>query len=159
MAGSTPASLTAEPQPGPAGLARGRARFTPGREAWRRFRKHKLAMASSVVLGLIVLAVLFGPLVWRVPINEIDFAAKLQGPSWAHPFGTDDLVELAPLVIVEDGRVAGAIDGEGRSYRAPRVILTTGTFLKGVIHRGEERIPAASSACFRRSAKALVSVA
>ena len=25
---------------------------------------------------------------------------------------------------------------------APRVVLTTGTFLKGVIHRGEERIPA-----------------
>jgi ABC-type dipeptide/oligopeptide/nickel transport system permease subunit len=31
------------------------------------------------------------PVLWRVPINEIDFAAKLQGPSWAHPLGTDDL--------------------------------------------------------------------
>jgi tRNA uridine 5-carboxymethylaminomethyl modification enzyme len=45
-------------------------------------------------------------------------------------------------LIVEDGRVAGAVDAEGRTYRAGRVVLTTGTFLKGVIHRGEERIPA-----------------
>jgi tRNA uridine 5-carboxymethylaminomethyl modification enzyme len=50
-------------------------------------------------------------------------------------------------LIVEDGpngqaKIAGAIDGAGRSYRAPRVILTTGTFLKGVIHLGETRIPA-----------------
>jgi ABC-type dipeptide/oligopeptide/nickel transport system permease subunit len=48
-------------------------------------------MASSVVLLLIVAAILLGPLVWRLPINEIDFAAKLEGPSWAHPLGTDDL--------------------------------------------------------------------
>jgi tRNA uridine 5-carboxymethylaminomethyl modification enzyme len=38
--------------------------------------------------------------------------------------------------------VAGVIDGEGGSYRASRVVLTTGTFLKGVIHQGETRIPA-----------------
>ena len=25
---------------------------------------------------------------------DIDFAAKLQGPSWAHPLGTDDLLNL-----------------------------------------------------------------
>jgi tRNA uridine 5-carboxymethylaminomethyl modification enzyme len=45
-------------------------------------------------------------------------------------------------LLVEDGRVAGAIDAQGTIYRAGGVVLTTGTFLKGVIHRGEERIPA-----------------
>ncbi|KPP82001.1 MAG: tRNA uridine 5-carboxymethylaminomethyl modification enzyme GidA [Oceanicaulis sp. HLUCCA04] len=45
-------------------------------------------------------------------------------------------------LIVEQGRCAGVIDGDGRSYRAGAVVLTTGTFLKGVIHRGDERIPA-----------------
>ncbi|MBE7218448.1 MAG: tRNA uridine-5-carboxymethylaminomethyl(34) synthesis enzyme MnmG, partial [Caulobacteraceae bacterium] len=45
-------------------------------------------------------------------------------------------------VLVADGRVAGVVDAEGRAYRAGRVVLTTGTFLKGVILRGEERIPA-----------------
>jgi tRNA uridine 5-carboxymethylaminomethyl modification enzyme len=54
----------------------------------------------------------------------------------------DIIAAAAEDLIVEDGKVAGAVDGEGRPYRAPRVILTTGTFLKGVIHRGEDRIPA-----------------
>ena len=45
-------------------------------------------------------------------------------------------------LIVENGRCCGVIDGEGRAYRAGAVVLTTGTFLKGVIHRGHERIPA-----------------
>jgi peptide/nickel transport system permease protein len=112
MAGSTPASLTAE-RPAPAGSAavapRKKARFSPGQEAWRRFRRHKLAMASSVILGLIVLAVLLGPLVWRVPINEIDFASKLDGPSWAHPFGTDDLGQDILARLLYGGRISLAV--------------------------------------------------
>src|SRR5262249_12720954 len=40
------------------------------------------------------------------------------------------------------GRVAGVRTLEGVEYRAPRVVLTTGTFLKGVIHIGAQRIPA-----------------
>ena len=112
MAGSTPASLTAE-RPAPAGIAavapRKKARFSPGQEAWRRFRRHKLAMASSVILGLIVLAVLLGPLVWRVPINEIDFASKLDGPSWAHPLGTDDLGQDILARLLYGGRISLAV--------------------------------------------------
>lgn len=112
MAGSTPASLTAE-RPAPAGIAavgpRKKARFSPGQEAWRRFRRHKLAMASSVILGLIVVAVLLGPLIWRVPINEIDFASKLDGPSWAHPFGTDDLGQDILARLLYGGRISLAV--------------------------------------------------
>ncbi len=46
--------------------------------------------------------------------------------------GVDDL-------IVEDEKVAGVITAEGDCYRAAAVVLTTGTFLDGVIHIGEER--------------------
>jgi tRNA uridine 5-carboxymethylaminomethyl modification enzyme len=45
-------------------------------------------------------------------------------------------------LLVEDGHVAGVRTLEGGEYRAPRVVLTTGTFLKGVIHIGAQRIPA-----------------
>jgi tRNA uridine 5-carboxymethylaminomethyl modification enzyme len=45
-------------------------------------------------------------------------------------------------LIIDKGRCCGVVDGEGRAYRAGAVVLTTGTFLKGVIHRGHERIPA-----------------
>ncbi|WP_395673766.1 tRNA uridine-5-carboxymethylaminomethyl(34) synthesis enzyme MnmG [Phenylobacterium sp.] len=58
---------------------------------------------------------------------------------------TPNLTIVADAVedlLVETGRVAGAVGASGATYRAGRVVLTTGTFLKGVIHRGEERIPA-----------------
>ena len=45
-------------------------------------------------------------------------------------------------LLVEDGRVVGVADDRSRSWRAGRVVLTTGTFLKGVIHLGDKRIPA-----------------
>lgn len=45
-------------------------------------------------------------------------------------------------LIVIDGACAGVIDADGREWPAGAVVLTTGTFLKGVIHRGAERIPA-----------------
>jgi tRNA uridine 5-carboxymethylaminomethyl modification enzyme len=45
-------------------------------------------------------------------------------------------------LIVEHGRVAGVIGLSGQSWRAGAVVVTTGTFLKGLIHLGEKRIPA-----------------
>lgn len=45
-------------------------------------------------------------------------------------------------LIVEDNRVHGVIDAVGHRYLAGSVVLTTGTFLKGLIHLGEKRIPA-----------------
>ena len=45
-------------------------------------------------------------------------------------------------LVVEDGVLTGVIGGTGTVYAAPKVVLTTGTFLKGVIHLGEKRVPA-----------------
>lgn len=45
-------------------------------------------------------------------------------------------------LIVENGRVSGVILADGRRLGAGAVVLTTGTFLNGLIHRGEEKIPA-----------------
>jgi tRNA uridine 5-carboxymethylaminomethyl modification enzyme len=50
--------------------------------------------------------------------------------------------EAVEDLMVTDGRVVGVLGASGEAYAAPRVVLTTGTFLKGVIHRGDERIPA-----------------
>jgi len=47
------------------------------------------------------------------------------------------------LILGDDGtRVTGIRTGDGRSYRAAAVIITTGTFLRGLIHVGDQRIPA-----------------
>lgn len=56
--------------------------------------------------------------------------------------GLDIIAEAVEDLIVEDGVLAGVIGASGVLYRAPRVVLTTGTFLKGVIHLGSQRIPA-----------------
>ena len=45
-------------------------------------------------------------------------------------------------LIVTQGRVAGVITGAGQQLEAAAVVLTTGTFLNGLIHMGEQQIPA-----------------
>ena len=49
--------------------------------------------------------------------------------------------EVADLTVV-DGRVAGVVLGDGRAFAAAAVVITTGTFLRGLIHIGDTRIPA-----------------
>ncbi|HEY9549672.1 MAG TPA: FAD-dependent oxidoreductase, partial [Kiloniellaceae bacterium] len=62
------------------------------------------------------------------------------------------LAEQANLAVVEaaiedllvdaGGRCTGAVTADGGKIRAAAVVLTTGTFLRGLIHIGEDRIPA-----------------
>jgi peptide/nickel transport system permease protein len=144
MAGSTLVSPTASPLPEAIG---GVERASPAGEVWRRFCRHKLAVASAAIFALMVLAVAFGPLLWRVPINDIDFGAHLEGPSWDHPFGTDDLGQdvlarmlyggrislavglAAMLVAVIVGTAIGAIAGMSRGSIDAVLVWVTDLFL------------------------------
>jgi len=45
-------------------------------------------------------------------------------------------------LIVENNKCCGVILSDGTAIRAGAVVLTTGTFLNGLIHRGKEKIPA-----------------
>ncbi len=56
--------------------------------------------------------------------------------------GLDLKQGMAVSLIVEDDHVAGITDHFGVSYRAKTVVLTTGTFLNGLIHIGETNFPA-----------------
>ncbi len=56
--------------------------------------------------------------------------------------GLEIIADAVEDLCVEDGRVVGVIGASGRAYGAAAVVLTTGTFLKGVIWRGDERTPA-----------------
>lgn len=144
MDGSIPASATAEL------TAQTRAKaqqFSPWLDAWRRFRRHRLALLSTIILAVIVLSVLFMPLVYKVPINEIDFTARLKSPSLAHPFGTDDLGQdllarmlyggrislavafAAMLVAIVVGTIVGAIAGMARGWVGPALMWLTDLFL------------------------------
>jgi peptide/nickel transport system permease protein len=129
MAGSTPASLSAEaPATVVAAAQLRKARsISPALETWRRFRRHVLAVTGAVVLLIMVLAVLVGPYVWPVAINDIDFAAKLQGPSFAHPLGTDDLGQDLLARMMYGGRISLAV-----GFAAMLVALTVGVLVGAV---------------------------
>jgi tRNA uridine 5-carboxymethylaminomethyl modification enzyme len=45
-------------------------------------------------------------------------------------------------LLLESGVVAGVVTEDGRQYRCGRVVITTGTFLRGCIHMGEKNWPA-----------------
>src|SRR4051794_41918891 len=113
MAGLTLASPSAE-----------RRVYSPWRETWRRYSRHKLAVVSAFLLLVLILAVVVGPFVWRVKIDDIDIVAGMQGPSLAHPFGTDDLGQDILARMIYGG---GVSLGGGA---APRV--GSGLFLGGV---------------------------
>ncbi len=51
-----------------------------------------------------------------------------------------DMLEatVEDLVLDREGRVSGIVIGTGETVSAPRVVLTTGTFLRGLIHIGSE---------------------
>jgi len=112
MAGLTLASPSAERRPA----------WSPWRETWRRYRRHKLAVVSAVLLLVLIVAVVFGPFVWRVSINDIDFNARLEGPSLAHPFGTDDLGQDILARMIYGGRISLAV---GLAAMAVSVIIGT----------------------------------
>jgi peptide/nickel transport system permease protein len=104
-------------------------------------------VASAALLGLIILTVGLGPLWWEVPINDIDFTARLAGPSWQHPFGTDDLGQdlfarllyggrislavglAAMLVAVIVGTIIGALAGISRGSVDAALMWLTDLFL------------------------------
>lgn len=121
MAGSIPASPIAEPAAGPPPSASLRA------EAWRRFRRHRLALLGGLVLGALVLVVVAGPLVYRTPIDAIDFKAKLRGPTPAHPLGTDDLGQDLLARMLYGGRISLAV-----GVTAMLIALTLGVFVGAV---------------------------
>ena len=129
MAGSTPASLSAEtPVTAVAAVQPRKARsISPALETWRRFRRHVLAVIGAAVLLILVLGVLVGPYLWPVAINDIDFAAKLQGPSLAHPLGTDDLGQDLLARMMYGGRISLAV-----GFAAMLVALSVGVLVGSV---------------------------
>lgn len=80
----------------------------------------------------------------RGPRSQIDrrlYREAMQAELAATPNLTL-MAGTAEGLVLKDDRVVGVTTGAGQIIRAGAVVLTTGTFLNGVIHRGDERIPA-----------------
>lgn len=84
-----------------------------------------------------------GPAVWgpRAQIDRSLYRKAMQAEILAH----DNLTVIedgAEDISIVDGTITGLITSSGLELRSKSIVVTTGTFLKGIIHRGEDRIPA-----------------
>jgi peptide/nickel transport system permease protein len=68
------------------------AQPAPGQAAWRRFRRHRLALAGAVIILVLVLGSAFGPYLLPFDDTYIDIMKRFAPPlSGAHILGTDEL--------------------------------------------------------------------
>ena len=82
---------------------------SPGALAWRRFRAHRLALASAALLILLCLLALGAPWIaaWRgVDGEAVDLLLRFGPPSAANPLGTDDLGRDVLARLLQGGRVS-----------------------------------------------------
>lgn len=85
------------------------------RDVWDQFKTHRGALVGLVIFGAILFAVVAGPLIWRLDPTYVDpnpvnmLKLRNQGPSLAHPFGTDQLGRDMLARIMAGGRVSIAV--------------------------------------------------
>ena len=79
---------------------------------WRRFLRHRLALASLIGLGLLAAVTLAAPLLAAalgLDANRVDLLARFAPPSAAHPLGTDELGRDLLLRLLYGGQVSLAV--------------------------------------------------
>jgi len=78
------------------------------KDIWSQFRTHKGAMIGMAFFLLVSLAVILGPWLWlwHLEPNTLDIRNKNQGPSLAHPMGTDQLGRDTFASVLQGGRVS-----------------------------------------------------
>lgn len=93
-------------------------------DVWDQFKTHKGAMAGLIFFVFIILAVYLGPFLWTVDPTHIDIRARNTGPSWAHPFGADQLGRDMLARMLAGGRVSISV-----GLTAMALSLIVGTFI------------------------------
>jgi peptide/nickel transport system permease protein len=108
-------------------VPRGRLDFL-GR--WR----NPIGLVGAAIVGFNVLAALFGSLVWRIGPDD-QAADRLLAPSWAHPFGTDELGRDTLARVLHGAQVSlqvGAIS-VGIAFAAGLVIGLLSGYYRGIV--------------------------
>jgi peptide/nickel transport system permease protein len=77
-------------------------------KVWKRFSRHPGAMAGSIVLAILLLAVVLGSF---SPYSSVKstISDRLQPPSWQHPMGTDPLGRDLLTRILYGGRISMSV--------------------------------------------------
>ncbi|MDE0304363.1 MAG: ABC transporter permease [Albidovulum sp.] len=96
--------------------------------AWRRFRKHKLAVASACVLAFLLTMVIIAP--WVAPFHpyEINIETGIyKPPSAEHWLGTDSVARDVWSRLIHGGRISILV-----GVTAITISLVIGTFIGGI---------------------------
>lgn len=120
----------AEQLPGPDSLTFEYTRRKPDNLtllAWRRFRRHKLALAGLAIILILVASALLAPWISRYDPNEIDLYNRSKPPSMAHWLGTDETGRDVWARMVFAGRVSLSV-----GIVAVAISTVIGTTLAGV---------------------------
>jgi peptide/nickel transport system permease protein len=78
-------------------------------DVWRQFKKHKGAVVGLVLLGLIVFATIFGPMLYGADPYAPDTSITNRPPSPGHPLGTDNLGRDLLARVLIGGRISLAV--------------------------------------------------
>jgi peptide/nickel transport system permease protein len=81
--------------------------LTPGQLVWRRFRKHKMALAGGIGIALLLLFIIIGTIF--VPLekaNSVDLRARLAPPTAIHVLGTDSTGRDSFARIIYGGQIS-----------------------------------------------------
>ncbi len=73
---------------------------------WRSLRRHRLAVAGLVVLGLLIFSAIFAGVVAPFSPYLIKMPERLRAPSWQHPLGTDDFGRDVLSRIIHGSRIS-----------------------------------------------------
>ena len=81
-----------------------------------------------------------GPAMWspRTQNDRMRFAEEWRLALEQNP-NVDFWQEMVANLIIEHNRVVGVITGMGLEFKAKTVVITSGTFLNGIIHIGEKQ--------------------
>lgn len=99
-----------------------------GRESRSRpLNRDARALIGAVLVGSVLLAVVAGPVLYRVDPNLLDLGSAGQRASWAHPLGTDESGRDLLSRLLHGGRVSIAV-----GVAAMSVSVLLGTIVGGV---------------------------
>jgi len=79
---------------------------TPGRRTWRRFKKHRLAVAGSIFILILALTTIGADFIAPYEYQEQDLERYREGPSAAHWLGTDSYGRDVLSRLIYGGRVS-----------------------------------------------------
>jgi peptide/nickel transport system permease protein len=95
--------------------------------AWKRFKKHRLAMVGGAAILVFISAALLASVLTPYNFDQIDLYKRKAVPSWSHPLGTDELGHDVLTRLLYAGRISLLV-----GFSAAIAAVTLGMVVGGI---------------------------